>query len=109
MLPGKLPAVYEVLGIGSHELCDEHGAARVHAGAQELHHMDIPAVLEDGDLQQPESTSSCTAHSFTALNGTEQNCSTWHVLQHDDLQQHSRRAVLLSKVTPPASLESTDF
>ena len=52
VLPRKLPAVYEVLGIGGHELCDEHGAARVHAGAQELHHMDIPAVLQDGDLHQ---------------------------------------------------------
>ena len=52
VLPRKLPAVYEVLGIGGHELCDEHGAARVHAGAQELHHMDISAILQDGDLQQ---------------------------------------------------------
>ena len=52
VLPRKPPAVYEVLGIGSHELCDEHGAARVHASAQKLHHVDIPAVFQDGDLQQ---------------------------------------------------------
>ena len=49
--PGELPAVHEVLRVGSHELGDEHGAARVHARAQELHHVHVAALLQDRDLR----------------------------------------------------------
>ena len=57
--PGELAAMYEVLSIGRHELGDEHGAARMHAGSQELHHVHIPAILQDGNLHQKSTASAC--------------------------------------------------
>ena len=51
LAPGELAAVHEVLRIAGHELGDEHGAARVHARAQELHHVHVAALLQDRDLR----------------------------------------------------------
>ena len=51
LAPGELAAVHEVLRVAGHELGDEHGAARVHARAQELHHVHVAALLQDRDLR----------------------------------------------------------
>lgn len=61
LVPPLEPAAMDkVLCIGGHELSDEHGAARVHAGTQKLHHVHIAAVLQDGNLRTHRQ--SCAQH-----------------------------------------------
>ena len=79
MSPGELPTVYEVLSIGRHELCDEHGAAWMHAGSQKLHHVHIPAVLQDGNLHQRAQLSLSAHAPLPLLNAGQASHTALHV------------------------------